>query len=83
MVTTPTDLDLINTLRLRPGDTIQLRHGSDKTWTERRRTLLWHGEQVAVWSATSRWSWGKPVKWTEPIETATPCRDDNWRKVDA
>ena len=82
-MTTPTDLDLINTLLLHPGDTIQLRHGSDKTWTERRRTLLWHGEQVAVWSATSRWSWGKPVKWTTPTETANPCGTGDWRKVDA
>ena len=81
-MTTPTDLDLINTLRLRPGDTIQLRHGSDKTWTERRRTLLWHGEQVAVWSATSRWSWRKPLEWTEPIETAVPC-GGGWQKVNA
>lgn len=82
MVIPSSDIDLINSMRLRPGDTILLRYGSDKTWTECRRTLLWHGEQVAVWSATSRWSWRKPLEWTEPIETAVPC-GGGWQKVDA
>lgn len=83
-MTTPTDFDLIDTLRLRPGDSIEKLDGSPKgNWVQTRRTLLWQGDEIAVWSATSRWSWRKPLEWSAPIETANPCGTGDWQKVDA
>jgi hypothetical protein len=83
----PTDLDLINILRLRPGDTIQKHFGSSTNWIKYRRTLLWHGEQIAVWSCTSSSSSShSPNDWKEPIESARPCAwtgmSGDWQKIE-
>ena len=81
----PTDLDLINILHLRPGDTIQKHFGSSTNWIKYRRTLLWHGEAIAVWSCTSTLS-HSPNDWKEPIESARPCAwtgmSGDWQKIE-
>jgi hypothetical protein len=51
------------------GDTIQGREeGTHGYWNEARLTLLWLGEEVAVWRATKRSS-ANPA-WSEPEESA-------------
>ena len=80
-----TDIDRINAMGLRPGYTIQMRHQfTSGPWVECRRTLLWRGEQVAVWASSNR-NGCQPV-WSEPRETATPINlvsYGEWRKVEA
>lgn len=51
------------------GDTIHGREeGHGGYWHEARLTLLWLGDQVAVWRETER-SIGRPA-WSEPEESA-------------
>ena len=78
-----TDIDRIEQMRLRPGDTIEMRHQFPSgPWVECRRTLLWRGEQVAVWACSNR-NGCQPV-WPEPQETASPVGAyGDWRKVEA
>lgn len=77
-----TDIDRIEQMRLRPGDTIEMRQQSPRgRWVEYRRTLLWHGERVAVWACSNRND--RRPEWSEPIETAdTVGAYSGWRKVD-
>lgn len=63
------------------GDTIEGREVAPRGyWYEARLTLLWLGDEVAVWSATERSS--ERPDWSEPEECADwtlECRQ--WRKV--
>ena len=65
------------------GDTIEGREeGPRGYWHEAKLTLLWLGDEVAVWSVTER-SRARP-NWSEPEESANwtlECRQ--WRKVGA
>lgn len=78
-----TDIDRIEQMRLRPGDTIEMRQQFPRgPWVEYRRTLLWHGEQIAVWASSTRNN-NRP-NWSEPHETAsTVGAYGEWRKVEA
>ena len=66
---------------LKVGDTIEGREEAGHTyWHEARLTLLWLGEQVAVFSETSR-SNVRP-QWSDPEECANwtlDCRE--WRRT--
>ena len=77
-----TDIERINTMRLRPGDTIELRLDFPAGgWIEYRRTLLWHGELVVVWASSTRNHFQQ--EWSAPRETASPIGGyGEWRKVD-
>lgn len=70
-------------LGLTVGDTIEGREEAPRGyWHEARLTLLWMGQEVAVWSVTERSS-ERPT-WSEPEECADwtlECR--KWRKVAA
>ena len=79
-----TVIDRINEMRLRPGDVIRLRQYFNKgPWWEYELTLLWHGEQVAVWRSRQRGG-SKPDAWSAPRETAQPdLTYGEWKKVDA
>lgn len=62
------------------GDTVEGREQRGPYWDVTRLTLLWLGEHVAVWSATSRWS--DDPEWSEPEETADWTLDGRpWQKV--
>lgn len=78
-----TTADQCRALGLAVGDTIEGREdGSGGYWHEARLTLLWLGDEVAVWRSTTRSS-SRP-KWSEPQEEANwtlECRQ--WRKVGA
>lgn len=76
-----TDIERIESMRLRPGDTIEMRLAYPRgPWSEYRRTLLWHGEQIAVWQTSTR---QKDGEWSDPRETASPVGSyGDWRKVD-
>jgi hypothetical protein len=69
-------------LNVQVGDTIQ---GTDKylsSWNTTRLTLLWLGDDVAVWRET--WRSNASPEWSEPAESADwtlDCRD--WRHVGA
>ena len=65
---------------IKVGDTIEGREGDDDYWNEARLTLLWLGNEVAVWKVWTRhyrrqqWqSQGEQACWT------LDCRE--WRKV--
>lgn len=75
--------DRIDEMRLRPGDTIRLRQNFKRgPWWEYELTLLWHGEQIAVWSSRHR-SESNPDQWSEPKETAAPdLAYGDWARVD-
>lgn len=77
-----TDIDRIDQMRLRPGDTIEMRREfPNGNWYEDRRTLLWHGEEVAVWAIQSRYN--QRPKWSDPYESASPVGNyGDWRKVE-
>lgn len=70
-------------LGLAVGDTIEGREEAPRGyWHEARLTLLWLGDEVAVWRATERSS--ERPNWSEPEECADwtlECRQ--WRKVGA
>jgi len=70
-------------LGLTVGDTIEGREEAPRGyWHEARLTLLWLGQEVAVWSQTERSS-ERPA-WSDPEECADwtlECRQ--WRKVAA
>lgn len=67
---------------LKVGDTIRGREEySDGGWSEAQLTLLWLGQEVAVWLERKRSS--RSQKWTIHGEAANwtlDCRP--WRKVD-
>ena len=77
-----TDIDRIEQMRLRPGDTIETRQQFRRgPWVEYRRTLLWHGEEVAVWAIQSRRE--QRPEWSDPRESASPIGSyGDWRKVE-
>ena len=77
-----TDIDRIEQMRLRLGDTIETRQQFPiGRWVEYRRTLLWHGEQIAVWAIQDRES--HLPEWSDPYESASPVESyGDWRKVD-
>ena len=77
------DLDRIEQMRLRPGDTITMRQQFPRgPWVEYRRTLLWHGEHLAVWASSTRNN--NQPEWSEPRETASPVGSyGDWRKEEA
>lgn len=77
-----TDIGRIEQMRLRPGDTIEMRQNFPSgSWVEYRRTLLWHGEQIAVWACSNRHD--RRPEWSEPFETASRVGAyGEWRKVD-
>jgi hypothetical protein len=83
-----TDLQLIDQMRLRPGDTIEHRQDFPKgPWAEYRRTLLWVGNELAVWEYSTRNN--ASLKWSEPHECASHVGvrtedwpEDHWQKVD-
>ena len=70
-------------LGLAVGDTIEGREEAPRGyWHEVRLTLLWLGQEVAVWSQTERSS--ERPEWSDPEECADwtlECRQ--WRKVAA
>lgn len=70
-------------LGINVGDTIEGFEGSRAGyWNKTRLTLLWIGEEVAVWRVTSRSS--ERQEWSKPSEAADwtlDCRE--WRKVDS
>lgn len=72
--------DECRALGLHVGDTIESTEGGKEWWNTTRLTLLWLGEEEAVWRKTSRSS-DKP-EWSEPREAVNwtlSCRD--WQKV--
>jgi hypothetical protein len=75
--------DQCRALGLAVGDTIEGREEAPGGyWHEARLTLLWLGEEAAVWRVTERSS-ERPA-WSEPEECADwtlECRQ--WRKVSA
>lgn len=77
-----THADMVRALKIHVGDTIEGREGKGPPgwWQITRLTLLWLGEEVAVWRETSR-SQMSP-EWSTPRESANwtlSCRD--WKKV--
>jgi hypothetical protein len=69
-------------LGLRVGDTIEGRESYPGGWHQARLTLLWMGDDVAVWRVMERNS-DNPT-WSEPHEGADwdlSCR--RWRRVPA
>jgi len=67
-------------LELEVGDTIEGREQCGTYWNEARLTLLWAGEEVAVFRVTERSS--ERLKWSEPEESGDwtlECR--TWRKL--
>lgn len=74
--------DQCRALGLQIGDTIEGRESYPGGWHQARLTLLWMGDDVAVWRVMERNS-DNPT-WTEPREDADwdlSCRV--WRKVPA
>lgn len=75
--------DECRALGLRIGDTIFGREeGGRGYWHEARLTLLWLGEEEAMWRVQTRSS--QRAEWSEPEEAGDwmlGCRD--WRKVDS
>ena len=74
--------DQCRALGLQVGDTIEGRESWPGGWHEARVTLLWLGDQLAVWRVTERGS--DDQEWSEPHEGAgwdLSCRE--WRKVPA
>lgn len=72
--------DQCRELGLQVGDTIEGREASGSYWHEARLTLLWLGDEVAVWRETSR-SENRP-DWSDPEETADWTLEYRvWRKV--
>ncbi len=66
-----TVVDCIKQMGLQIGDTIEGRDEYGQSWDEARLTLLWHGEEVAVWRVSLRKSvqpdWrddGEDANWT-------------------
>lgn len=62
------------------GETIEGRESFGSTWHEARLTLLWLGEEVAVFRVTDRSE--RHPNWSEPEESADwtlGCR--TWRKL--
>jgi len=67
---------------LQIGDTIEGRQEWPDGWQEARLTLVWMGETVAVWKATTRTK--RRPTWSPPEESSLwtlNCRE--WRKVTA
>lgn len=72
--------DQCRLLGVEVGDTIEGREALGNYWNEARLTLLWLGEEVAVFRATDRSS--ERPEWSEPEESADwtlDCRA--WRKL--
>jgi hypothetical protein len=68
--------DYVRSIGVQVGDTIQGLEQWPNGWTVTRLTLLWLGEEIAVWRSVSRGSWSR--NWTKPKETANwdlGCRD--------
>lgn len=67
-------------LGLEVGETIEGREGVGTYWNEARLTLLWVGDEVAVFRVTERSS--ERPKWSKPEESGDwtlECR--KWRKL--
>lgn len=67
-------------LGLKVGDTIEGRERCGTYWNEARLTLLWAGEEVAVFRVTERSS--ERPEWSQPEESGDwtlECR--KWRKL--
>jgi hypothetical protein len=73
--------DQCRALGLSVGDTIEGREDChDGSWEETRLTLLWLGEEVAVWRAIDRNCRRKT--WSAPEESADWTLEwRDWRKV--
>lgn len=72
--------DQCREMGLSVGDTIEGTEGGGDWWNTTRLTLLWLGEQQAVWMMADRSS-TRP-EWSEPREAVNwtlSCRE--WRKV--
>ena len=65
---------------IKVGDTIQGREEWPSGWHDAQLTLLWIGEQEAVWRARCR-SYKKP-EWSEPFEAVGwKLKLRSWQKV--
>lgn len=75
--------DQCRALGLVVGDTIEGREEApDGHWHDARLTLLWLGDELAVWRVTERTS--AHDRWSEPSESASWSLDSrDWRKVGA
>lgn len=74
--------DQCRLLGIEIGDTIEGMETSGRYWHEARLTLLWLGDEVAVFRVIER-SNEKP-KWSEPEESADWTLEfRQWRKVSA
>jgi hypothetical protein len=73
--------DECRALGLQVGDTIEgTERDAGDWWNTTRLTLLWLGDEIAVWRVISIAS--PQSEWSEPVEAANwtlSCRD--WRKV--
>lgn len=68
------------TMGLAVGDAIQGREEYGDGWSETRLTLVWMGDEIAVWSVDTRSN--RHPKWQHQGESASwtlECRE--WRKV--
>ena len=68
---------------LNVGDTIEGTESGPGWWSTTRLTLLWVGDEIAVWRETSRCSL-RPYwpEWSEPREVSNwTLRWRDWRKV--
>lgn len=74
--------DQCRALGLKVGDTIEGREEDGSYWHEARLTLLWIGEEVAVWSASTRSNF-YPA-WSAPEEGDDWTLDDrDWYRITA
>ena len=67
-------------LNVEVGDTIEGTEKYGARWNTTRLTLLWLGEETAVWRET--WRSNKNPEWSEPEESTSwtlDCRE--WRHV--
>lgn len=77
-----TDADSARALGLKVGDTIEGTERAGDWWSIAQLTLLWLGDEIAVWRVferTSECPIGRPIH--EAADWSLDARD--WRKVEA